>query len=199
MNISDGAGLPALRRADRGASSPPRTASTSARGSRVMVTAGANMAFMHAVLATTARATRSSCRCRSTSITRWPSRWPAAAPCACRPTTAISCGSTRSSAPSRLAPARSSRSRRTTRAARSSAKPLCARSTTLCRERGHLSLLRRALRVLHLRRRAPRLAGLVRRMRAGHTIVAVFAVEGVRVCRLAHRLRGVSRASRRRR
>ena len=39
--------------------------------SRVLVTAGGNLAFMNAVLAVTDPATRSSCRCRTTSITRW--------------------------------------------------------------------------------------------------------------------------------
>ena len=60
---------------------------------------------------------------------------------------------------SRRARARSSPSRRTTRAARCFRRPRCARSTTLCRERGLYPHHRRGLRVLHLRRGAARVAG----------------------------------------
>ena len=47
-------GLPALRRAHRARSCARENGIDVARGSRIMVTAGANMAFMHAVLAITA-------------------------------------------------------------------------------------------------------------------------------------------------
>ena len=60
-------------------------------GLRVMVTAGGNMAFVHADSRHhPARATRSFFRCRSISTTRWRFRWRTAPPCWCRPTIAIS-------------------------------------------------------------------------------------------------------------
>ena len=95
-----------------------------------------------------------------------------------------SSASTPSQRPSRRGRARSSRSRRTTRAARCSPKRRCARSTTLCRERGLYHIADEAVRVLHVRRGASRVAGLVCRTRAAHDL-DVLAVEGVRVRRLA--------------
>ena len=96
---------------------------------RIMVTAGANMAFMHAVLATTMPGDEVILRSRSTSITRWRSRWPAAVPSASRPTSAISsrldAHRARRSPPAR---APSSRSRRTIRAARCCRERVAARA-----------------------------------------------------------------------
>ena len=168
------------------------------RGSRVMVTAGANMAFMHAVLATTSPGDEvilpvpfyfnhemaiemAGCRAvRVPTDDRYQLR-----------VDAIAARDHRPHARDRHDLAEQSR------AARSSASASLRAVNALCRERGHLPLLRRALRVLHLRRR-PRTS---RRARspdaAGAHHLAVLAVEGVRVRRLAHRLHGVSRAPRR--
>ena len=74
--------------------------------------------------------------CRSTSITRWRFRWPAARPCASPPTSAISCGSTRCAARSPIARAPSSRFRRTIRAARCFSESALREVNALCRERG---------------------------------------------------------------
>ena len=53
---------------------------------------------------------------------------------------------------------------------------------------------RRGLRVLHLRDDCPRVTGRVRRRPLAHDL-AVFAVESLRLRRLAHRLHGVSRVA----
>ena len=146
------------------------------------------------------RATRSSCRCRSTSTTRWRSRWPAAAPSACRPTSATSCASTRfARAHHRRARAPSSRSRRTIRAARCSPSASLRDGQRPVPRPRHLSHHRRGLRVLHLRRRRATCRPASFAGRRGSHHLAVFAVEGVRLRRLAHRLHGVSRARSRRR
>ena len=115
----DGAGLPALVERARAEAARPKTASTSARGSRIMVTAGANMAFMHAVLAITAPGDEiilhvpfyfnHEMAIEMAGCTRGPRR---------RPTIAISCASTRCARRSPIARAPSSRCRRTIRAAR---------------------------------------------------------------------------------
>ena len=124
------------------------------RGRRVMVTAGANMAFMHAVLAITEPGDEiilpvpfyfnhemaiqmAGCR--------------AVARADRRP--AISSTSTPSGARSPIGRAPSSPSRRTTRAAPSSHEASLRELNALCRERGHVPHHRRGVRVLHLRRR----------------------------------------------
>jgi aspartate/methionine/tyrosine aminotransferase len=89
------AGLPALRERIA-AKLAAENGIDVAKGSRVMVTAGGNMAFMHAVMATTSPGDEVILPVPFYLTTRWRSRWRAAARCACRPTIAISCASTRS-------------------------------------------------------------------------------------------------------
>ena len=135
--------------------------------------------------------------CRSTSTTRWRSRWPAAASCACRPTIAISCGSMRiARARSPIARAPSSPSRRTTRAARCFSEASLRAVNELCRERGIYHIADEPYEYFTYGAAPARVAGLVRRRRGPHDL-DVLAVEGLRLRRLAHRLHGLSRASRR--
>ena len=132
----------------------------------IMVTAGANMAFMHAVLATTIAGRRGDPAGavlfqprdgdRDGRLPRRPRADRRALPAARRRDRARD--HDRARAPS-------SRSRRTIRAARCSTEAsLRARQRALPRAR-RLPLLRRAVRVLHLRRGASRVARVVRRAR----------------------------------
>ena len=190
----DGAGTAGARRRDRAQAARARTASTSARGSRVMVTAGAQHG-VHARGARDhrARATKSSCRCRSTSTTRWRFRWPAAAGAACRPTSAISSIST----PSARAITPRTRAIVTVSPNNPSGAVLPEAAlrevNELCRERGLYHISDEVYEYFTYGSARARVAGRVRRRARAHDL-AVLAVEGLRLRRLAHRLHGVSGA-----
>ena len=190
------AGLPALRERIA-AKLAAENGIDVARGSRVMVTAGGNMAFMHAVMATTSPGDEvilpvpfyfnhemaiemAGCRAvlrahrRSLSAARRGDR-------VCRD---------RSDARDRHHLAEQSE-RRGARGAGS------ARGQRALPRAGDLPLLRRGVRILHLRRCPSRVAGSVPGRRRAHGLV-VFAIQGLRLRRLADRIHGLPRASRRR-
>ena len=125
---------------------------------------------------------------------RWPSRWRAAAPCASPPTTAISSGSTRSSG------AITARTRAIVTISPNNPSGAVLREADAARAQrrsaGSAGFITSPMRPTSTSPTAMRatLAGLVPGCRRAH-LVALLAVESVRVRRLAHRLRGVSRAS----
>ena len=163
-----------------------------ARGSRVMVTAGANMAFMHAALARHA-ARRRDHPARAVLLqprdgdsdgrlhdrARADRRPVPAAPRSDSP------GDHRSHAGGRDDLAEQPERRGVQRVVVARAERALPRSRAV-------SHLRRDVRVLHLRVGAARVAGVVRRCRRTHDR-DVLLVEGVRVRRLANRLPGLSR------
>ena len=192
----DGAGLPALRRARSQRSCAAENGIDVARGSRVMVTAGANMAFMHAVLAITEPGRRDH---PAGAVLLQPrdgdrdGRLPRRA--RRRPTSAISSTRRDRARDHRRARARSSRSRRTTRAARCYREAGAARAST--RSAGSAGCTTSPTRPTSTSPTATRATSspgsFAGRRRAHH--LAVLAVEGLRLRRLAHRLHGVSRAA----
>ena len=190
-DYQDGAGLPALVDAARGEAARGERHRSSRAAAASWSPPARNMAFMHAVLAITEPGDEiilpapfyfnhemaiQMAGCRAVAVptdARYQLRLDA------------------HRAPrSRRARAPSSRSRRTTRAARSIREASLREVNALCARARPLSHRRRGLRVLHLRRRAARLAGSLPGAAAPHDL-AVLAVEGLRLRRLAHRLHGV--------
>ncbi len=186
------------RRARSRRSCARRTASTWRAARRVMVTAGANMAFVHAVLAITAPGDEiilpvpfyfnhemaiqmAGCTAVRVADRRSLSAAPRRA----------ARGDHRSHARHRHGLAEQPERRRLQRGRAARGQRALPRSRAL-------SHRRRGVRVLHLRRGAARVAGIVSRRRRPHDR-DVLAVEGLRLRRLAHRLHDVSRAPRRRR
>ncbi len=193
----DGAGLPALverlaekLRAENGIDV--------GRGTQLMVTAGANMAFVHAVLAITAPGDEI--------ILNVPFYFNHEMAIQMADCTAVRVADRRSlpAAPRRAARRHHrSHARHRHRDAEQSERRRLQRGRAAGDQRAlprsrDLSHRRRGVRVLHVRRRQARVVGIVSRRRGTHDR-DVLAVEGLRVRRLAHRLHDVSGAPRGRR
>ena len=192
---SDGAGhrRPLVERSR--AKLPAENGIDVARGSRIMVTAGANMAFMHAVLAITAPGDEiilpvpfyfnHEMAIEMAGCTRRSRRHRRALPAR---------GSTRSRARDHRSHARDRHDlAEQSERRRASARQRFATVNALCRERGIYHIADEAYEYFTYGSARARVAGVVSR-RGGPHDLDVLAVEGVRVCRLAHRLHDLSRS-----
>ena len=163
-----------------------------ARGSRVMVTAGGNMAFVHAVLAITNPGDEVILPVPFYFNHEMAIQMAGCTPVRVADRRALSARSRRHPRRGDAAHARDRHGVPEQSDRRGLSGGGAARRQPALPGARHLSHQRRGLRVLHLRDDAPRVAGRVRRRPRAHDL-AVLAVESLRLRRLAHRLHGVSR------